>query len=50
MSINAQTWKVKRAVGLKRCTETQFLEGLTSDETTTTEGLIIFILENDEVT
>ena len=51
-----KTWEFKRALLLKRdpvgrkCCKTSSSTGLTSDDTKTSEGMIIFfILENDDV-
>jgi len=57
MSRNEQTWKFRRTLldneepfRAQTLQNVKFLEGLTSDKTRTSQRLIFFVLENDDVT
>ena len=57
MSSNAQTWKFRRTLldneepcRAQTLQNVKFLEGLAYDKTRTSQGLIFFVLENDDVT
>jgi len=57
MSRNAQTWKFRRTLlhneepfRAQTLQNVKFLKGRTSDKTRTSQRLIFFVLENDDVT